>query len=493
MPKKTIKSRRSFLKVTGLGYLAAAGGFRRVARASALEGVAVAGIGIGGKGSGDIHHAGRYGKVVALCDVDRNLLAGEAQNFPDARSFIDYRELFAEMGDKVDAVTVGTADHTHAPITAAALKLKKHCYTQKPLTRTIGEARALGRLAKENGVCTQMGNQGSNGIKFRQLVAQIQAGALGEVTEVIARTNRPIWPQGPDRRMTLERFIEQTKAENADEPELADEEIAEKKKQIEGALRQLSWSDWLGPAAKREFWPGLYHSFVWRGWWDFGTGSLGDMGCHELNLPFTGASLRHPSSVVAMTSGHDFDSFPARSICRYQFPANDSRGPVTLTWYDASQALDPELIEKYHLPEKGWVSATIGTKGCMTSDGTFIDRDGNAMEPLPESALEYPVPPREDGTNDGDQLHKLEWFTAIWEGKPQLCWSNFPDHAGPLTEMVLLGNLAVWGASQPDVWGEEIQWDDRTLTITNLGDLKTPGYEQLIRPVYQNGYEQLEM
>ena len=194
-----------------------------------------------------------------------------------------------------------------------------------------------------------------------------------------------------------------------------------------------------------------------------------------------------------MTSGHDFDSFPARSVCRYQFPANDSRGPVTLTWYDASQALAPELIEKYHLPEKGWVSATIGTKGCVTSDGQFFDRDGNAMEPLPESALEYPVPPREDGTNDGDQLHKLEWFTAIWEGKPELCWSNFPDHAGPLTEMVLLGNLAVWGASQPDVWGEEIKWDDETLTITNLSDLKTPGYEQLVRPVYQNGYEPLEM
>ena len=156
MSKRTNKSRRNFLKVTGLGYLAAAGGFHRAARASALEGVAVAGIGIGGKGAGDIHHAGRYGKVVALCDVDRNLLSGEARNFSGARTFVDYRELFAEMGDKVDAVTVGTPDHTHAAITAAALKAKKHCYTQKPLTRTIGEAmRSESGSTVESGLPTQ--------------------------------------------------------------------------------------------------------------------------------------------------------------------------------------------------------------------------------------------------------------------------------------------------------------------------------------------------
>ena len=306
-------SRRDFIKtsaVAGAGFLVASGNFRKQARANALESVAVAGIGVGGKGSGDITQAGYYGKVVALCDVDSNTLQGKKNEFKDAKTFVDYRDLYAEMMDKIDAVTISTPDHMHAIITAAAIKAGKHVYTQKPLTRTIYEARWLGELAKKHGVCTQMGNQGSVDDGLRKTAAQYRAGVVGEVKEVHVWTNRPIWPQGKDRTMTLEKYSAQIREE---EPDDADELIEEKKKQIEAGLKRLNWDAWLGVAPKREFWPGDYHDFKWRGWWDFGTGALGDMACHNVNMIFKAVDLRNPTSVCAKSSGHDFDSFPASS------------------------------------------------------------------------------------------------------------------------------------------------------------------------------------
>ena len=286
-------SRRDFIKasaVAGAGFLVASGNFRKQARASALESVAVAGVGVGGKGGGDITHAGYYGKVVALCDVDTNTLEGKHKEFKDAKTFVDYRDMYAEMMDKIDAVTVGTPDHMHAIITAAAIKAGKHVYTQKPLTRTIYEARWLGELAKKHGVCTQMGNQGSVDDGLRKTAAQYRAGVVGEVKEVHVWTNRPIWPQDKNRTMTLDRFIKKTHAEVEDEEE-ANELIEEKKREIAKALKTVNWDAWIGVAPKREFWPGDYHSFKWRGWWDFGTGALGDMACHNVNMIFKAVDL----------------------------------------------------------------------------------------------------------------------------------------------------------------------------------------------------------
>ncbi|MBQ7815318.1 MAG: Gfo/Idh/MocA family oxidoreductase, partial [Thermoguttaceae bacterium] len=230
-------SRRDFLKVStiaGAGFMVGAGNTVKLARASALQGVAVAGIGVGGKGASDIQQAGIYGNVVALCDIDKGTLEGQAKNFKQPKCYTDYRDLYAEMMDKIDAVVVSTPDHTHTCITAQALKAGKHAYTQKPLTRTIGEARYLGYLAKKNGVCTQMGNQGSTLDSMRNCVAQIKAGVIDEIKAVHIWTNRPIWAQGPNRDMTMEKFAAQIREED---PDIADDEIAEKKKQIEAALK----------------------------------------------------------------------------------------------------------------------------------------------------------------------------------------------------------------------------------------------------------------
>ena len=487
-------NRRDFIKtsaVASAGFLVSTGNFRKKARASALQDVAVAGVGVGGKGAGDITQAGYYGKVVAICDVDRNTLEGKGKEFPDAKKYIDYRDLFAEMGDKFDALTVSTPDHMHTIVTATAIKMGKHVYTQKPLTRTIYEARLLGELAKKYGVCTQMGNQGSVDDGLRKNAAQIRAGVIGEVSEVHVWTNRPIWAQGPDRAMTMEKFIAKTKADEDDE-EVAQELIEEKKKQVADALKTVAWDQWIGVAPKREFWPGIYHSFQWRGWWDFGTGALGDMACHNVNMIFKAVDLRNPTSVVATSSGHDFDSFPKSSTCTFEIPANDWRGPIKFVWYDSSQTPTTELTKQYGFDkvDGGGGCFVIGSKGAALG-ANYREKGGKAIPQIPEDKTEFVIAPIDDQGRGDDARHKYEWFSAIWEGKPELCWSNFPNHAGPLTETILLGNLAVWAAPK-EGQGEKIEWDAKNLKVTNLADLKTPGVADLVKPVYQNGYDPID-
>ena len=498
---KTNQSRRTFLKtatVAGAGYMVGFGNQMKRARANALEDVAVAGIGIGGKGGGDISQASKFGKVVALCDIDRGTLAGAAQQYEGAKTFEDFRDLFADMGDKFDACVISTTDHMHCPITAMALKAGKHCYTQKPLTRTIGEARYLGNLARATGLCTQMGNQGSAGDQLRKNAAQLRAGVIGEILEVHARTNRPIWAQGPNRAMTMEKFIAQVKAENPDDEDIVNDEIAEKKKQIEEASKQFDWKLWLGVAPWREYWPGLYHAFQWRGWWDFGSGSLGDMACHTANMPYGACELKNPTRVVAESTGHDFNSFPAGCKIWFDFPANDWRGPVNFTWLDCKVLPDPTLFEKYHIEnptESG--SLIVGEKGAVYSPDDYaanyllVDNNGNPMDEIP--GLEYRSAPTDERSGNFDTRNMLEFVTAIREGKPELCWSNFPNHAGPLTETILLGNLAVWTANEAGKRGETIEWDAENLIVTNLDSLKTPGVAELVRPKYADGYDQIEI
>ncbi|MDO4587716.1 MAG: Gfo/Idh/MocA family oxidoreductase [Planctomycetia bacterium] len=487
-------SRRDFFKtstIAGTGFLVASGNFAKQSRASALQDVAVAGVGVGGKGSSDIKDASYYGKVVAICDVDKNTLEGQSQNFKDAKKYVDFREMFAEMGDKIDACTVSTTDHMHTVISAMAMKAGKHVYTQKPLTRTIGEARYLGNLAKSSGVCTQMGNQGSVEDGLRKLSAQFRSGVLGNIKEVHVWTNRPIWPQGPNRAMTLAKFSEEIKK---NDPDIAADEIAEKEKQIESALSVVDWKLWLGTAPYREFWPGVYHSFSWRGWWDFGTGALGDMACHNVNMPFKGCELKNPTSVVAISSGHDFDSFPASSTTVFEFPANDWRGPVKFVWYDAAQMPPIDLTSKYGFEkvDGGGGSFIIGEKGAALN-GTFKEEGGKEIPWLKEEETDFVIAPIDEQGRGGDSRHKFEWFNAIWQNKPEICWSNFPNHAGPLTETILLGNLAIWAAPEADKWGEKIEWDAEKLIVTNLDSLKTPGVAQLVRPIYQEGYENIDI
>ncbi|MDO5581494.1 MAG: Gfo/Idh/MocA family oxidoreductase [Planctomycetia bacterium] len=484
------KTRRDFLKtsaVAGSGFLVCAGNSRKAARASALQSVAVAGIGVGGKGAGDIQQAGFYGKVVALCDTDSRILENQQKNFPGAKTFADFREMFSAMGDKFDACTVSTTDHMHTVQTAMALKAGKHCYTQKPLTRSIYEARYLGDLAKKTGLCTQMGNQGSTDDGLRKTAAQLKAGILGEIKEVHVWTNRPIWPQGPNRDLSLAKFSAKIKK---DDPDIADDEIAEKKKQIDTALKTLNWDLWLGVAPQRDYWPGIYHPFSWRGWWDFGTGALGDMACHNVNMPFKGCDLRNPISVVATSSGHDFNSFPAQSVCEFLFPAANGHGPIKFVWYDSKQHPMAEQMAAYGFDKFSENAGCfiVGEKGAHL-DHQFKAKGGKPIDLLKDVPCE--LAPIDEKHAGNDPRHKFEWFNAIWENKPERCWSNFPNHAGPLTETILLGNLAIWTASEPGVQGEKIEWDAANIKVTNLDKLKTKGVAELVHPKYKEGYEQI--
>ena len=226
----------------------------------------VACIGVGGKGDSDSSDAKRCGgNIIAICDVDKDTLAKKNKQFPEAKQYQDYRKLLDEMGKDIDAVTVSTPDHNHGVAAIRAMKMGKHCFCQKPLVQTVNEARIMRALAKENKLATQMGNQGSSEDGLRRAVEVIQAGVIGKPKELHVWSNRPVWPQGLER------------------PQGQDE-----------VPSNLDWDLWLGPAALRPFKKGVYHTFNWRGWFDFGTGALGDMACHTVNMPFRALKLGFP-------------------------------------------------------------------------------------------------------------------------------------------------------------------------------------------------------
>jgi predicted dehydrogenase len=320
-----------------------------------------------------------------------------------------------------------------------AMRLGKHCFCQKPLTRTIYEARLMAKVAREMKVATQMGNQGTASDGVRRPAALLRAGVVGAVKEVHIWTNRPIWPQGIDRPPTCP------------------------------CPKSLCWDLWLGAAPARPFAEdnpkGVakekikflrgYHPFKWRGWWDFGSGALGDMGCHNVNMPFMGLDLRNPISVEAQSSGHNKDSFPAWSIITTQFAATATRPALKMVWYDGGKLPSRELCGGA-TPGEGGGSLVIGEKGILMN--------GSPSHGLPAIDVTYPKSPG----------HFEEWVRAIRGGEPAM--SNFPDYAGQLTETVLLGNLALWA-------GEKIEWDAPNMRATNV-----KGLEGLIKPSYRQGY-----
>ena len=420
-----LSNRRRFLKTTaatGLGFWTAGGG-RAQQSSSPNERIAMASIGVGGKGRSDSDDAAKHGDMVAVCDVDTRQLQNAEERFPKAKKYTDFRKMLDEMGNSIDAVTVSTADHTHAPAALMAMRMGKHCFCQKPLTRTIYEARLMGQVAREQGVATQMGNQGTADNGLRRSAALLRAGALGTVKEVHVWTDRPIWPQG----------VERPKPSTCPD--------------------YLHWDLWLGPAPQRPYAEG-YHPSKWRGWWDFGTGALGDMACHNMNMAFMGLDLRDPISVQAVSSGHNRDSFPSWSIITYQFAANDWRPGLKMIWYDGNKLPPDELFEGQ--PRQG-SSLVVGEKGKLNAGRLFAGAE--------DMDVEFPVSPG----------HFEEWVNAIRGASPAM--SNFPDYASPLTETVLLGNLAVW------VDGPIVEWDAKNLRSTN-----TAGLAGLVRPKYRLGY-----
>jgi len=487
-------SRRKFIKTTTA--IGAAGFFiggavdLRGEERSPNEKLNVACFGVGGKGGSDSANASQFGNVVAICDVDRNTLEGKgkAKGFENAEKFTDYRELLAKWGKKIDIATISTPDHMHGPITLACMRLGISCYTQKPLTRTIYEARKLAEVAKETGVCTQMGNQGTALDSSREAIAQLQSGVLGTLKEVYAWSNRPVWAQGPGRRMTMEKFTAQAMK---DDPANAEKLIAKKKEEIEKALVRVDWPAFIGVAPKREFWPGLYHTFQHRGWWDFGTGALGDMACHQLTVPFASCGLRDPISVKAKSSGHDYDSFPASSVIEFQFPETKERPAIPFWWYDRKGNKPPmEVFEKHGISKVSDSGVLIiGEKGAFYSSDDYCGK--YELKGVEKVKVEFEAAENK-GNNDLNNMYEL--FRAKRANDPMIAKSNFITRGGPLTETILLGNLAVWAAAKGGAdgtmgeWGEKVEWDAKNLKVTNLTSLSTPGVADLVKPVYAEGH-----
>ncbi|MFZ5831510.1 MAG: Gfo/Idh/MocA family protein [Planctomycetota bacterium] len=462
---RRVTSRRRFLQSSAAiaGGFWVAGGLRAQESRSPNEMIAIACVGVGGKGRSDSTDAENQGRIVALCDIDSKTLGNRSKSLPGVKTYTDYRRMFDEMGESIDAVTVSTTDHMHAPISLQAMRMGKHCFCQKPLTRTVYEARLMGQVAREMKVATQMGNQGTADSSLRRAAALLRAGAIGPVKEVHIWTNRPIWPQGMTERP-------EQKSVPAD----------------------LAWDLWLGAAPARPYGDG-YHPFKWRGWWDFGSGALGDMGCHLVNAPYMGLDLRSPIAVQAETSGHNRDAFPAWSVVTWEFPANDWRPGLKMIWYDgcatysprkakkgdskdaAAQEAPPTDVREYfqgpgkapppeffegRMPQGAWIA--VGEKGKQM--GTEVFAGGE------EKDVQFPQSPG----------HFEEWIRAIRGGEPAM--SNFPDYASQLTETVLLGNLAVWMAPEPGL-GQRVEWDATNLAATNVSGLET-----LIKPEYSPGY-----
>jgi predicted dehydrogenase len=428
-------SRRAFMKTTaatGIGFWIAAGA-RAQKPESPNDRIRFACIGIAGKGSSDSQDAANHGDIVAICDVDTDgkHLAGAAKRFPKAKVYHDFRKMLEEMRDGIDAVTVSTPDHVHAAASLMAMRLGKHCFCQKPLAHSVYETRLMAKVAREQKVATMMGNQGTAMNGVRRAAALIKAGALGTVKEVHVWTNRPVWPtQG------------------------------RKRPKPRPCPANLKWDLWLGPAPERPYGPG-YHPFSWRGWWDFGCGALGDMGCHTANMPFMALELRDPVWIEAKTSGHNKDSFPASSRVTYQFAAIEGRPAVKLFWYDGGELPAAELFEGRKPAESGCI--IVGDHGKILSPndyGAAFDLLGGAED----KEVKFEESPG----------HFEEWVRAIKTGRPAM--SNFPDYAGPLTEMIVLGNLAVWAD------GQKVEWDAKNMKAS------VPNLEPILKPPYRKGY-----
>ncbi len=407
------------------------------------ERVNVACIGVGGKGASDTDGAAKYAEIVALCDIDDQRLKQKAQHYPNAKTFHDYRELLSEMGDKVDAVTVSTADHTHAAAGVRAMRLGKHVYCQKPLTHTVAEARLMRETARKYNVVTQMGNQGTAHDGFRTGVELIRSGAIGDVQEVHVWTNRPYsdwkagkmyWKQSP-----------QITSRPTDTPPVPD---------------SLHWDLWLGPAPERPYNP-IYLPHDWRGWWDFGTGALGDMACHTANLPFMGLQLGLPTRVHAVSSEVNSETYPSWATITYEFPARGDQPPVRLVWYEGSEN-GKRNLPKLTFPggqeptDSG--ALLIGDKGRLYSPGD----SGDVQQLEVKGDVKTPDPTLERLGNEAgpDENQKREWIRAIEGGSRPL--SNF-DYASVLTEAMLLGNVAVRE-------GKPVEYDGQKGEITNLPD-----------------------
>jgi len=389
-------------------------------------------IGLGGKGDSDTADANRLGVVVAICDADRNTLAEAQKKYPNAKAYTDYRYMLRDFDGKADAVTVSTPDHNHALASAIAMSMGMACFTQKPLTRTVWEARWLQELAKKHRVATQMGNQGTANDELRRNAAWITTGLLGTVREVHVWTDRAAgwWPQGVPHPL----------------PDVKPAHV--------------DWDAWLGPSPIRHF-SNAYHPFKWRGWWDFGSGALGDMGCHVLNMPFMALDLRDPVSIRATTSDKFEETFPVSATVTYQFPARGGRPPLKLVWYDGRNKPSPDLVGGAAISAGGVI--VIGDKDTLYQ----ASEHGQNAKLLKGGTPDAPF--------EKSPGHFEELIRSMNGGKRAK--SDIVDYSGPLTETVVLGNLAI---AAP---GELLEWDAANMRVRGRPDL-----DKVIKPEYREGW-----
>ena len=444
-------SRRHFIKSAAALAGASFAPNLLLGQGQALKQLNVAAVGCGGKGGSDISEISSGNRIAFLCDIDKGKAQGAMKKFPDAKYFSDYREMFATVADQIDVVTVSTPDHMHFAIALEAIRHGKPVMVQKPMCNSLWEARTLANFAKEKGVFTVMGNQGATMEGTRVLREWIEAGLIGDVTEVHYWTNRPIWPQGKGLQFPAQPVPD-----------------------------TINWDVWQGTCANERPYNSNIHPFKWRGFWDYGCGALGDIGCHSFNSAFWALDLKG-DFIVESSKVSEFDDVtcPKRSTIVYQFPAKGQRGPVKVVWQDGVGDCnsDQDFIRPPGIPadlklNKEYGQVFVGTKGVIFVNDAYC---GSTPMLFPEALRE--------------QARSVKKVYERVKGGPtqELCRairgegpkpiSNFVDHAGPLTEMVLAGNLAVR-------LGKKIDWDFVNMEARGLPEVKA-----MLKRVYRKGWE----
>ncbi|CAL1516795.1 Gfo/Idh/MocA family oxidoreductase [Chitinophaga sp. MM2321] len=471
-------SRRNFIRNVG----AAAAGFMIVPRhvlggkgfIAPSDRLVIAGVGAGGKGQSDIANFYKGGKaeIGFLCDVDDRKAATSIANFPKAKYYKDWRELFDKESKNFDAVSVSTPDHNHAIISLSAMQLGKHVYVQKPLTHDIYEARILTEAARRYKVVTQMGNQGASGDGVRQLQEWYDAGIIGEVNTIYCWTNRPVWPQGIP-----------WPSESAAIP------------------KGLDWDLWLGTAPYKDYVDKVV-PFNWRGWWDYGTGALGDMACHLMEAPFRVLKLKYPTAVecsvgsvyVNQKQAYYPDSCPPSSHVVMSFESRKGKTPLKLHWMDGGiQPVRPEELEPTEMMggDGGNGVLFIGTKGKMMCSTYGKDPKLLPLSRNNEVKVKHTIPL----VPGGEAGHYTEWVEAAIAGYGKKELSSDFAVAGPLTEAVLMGNLAIRSHSiqRPRADGKgmnypgrniKMLWDGANMKITNFDEAN-----QFVKRAYREGWK----
>lgn len=430
----------------------------------------IAAIGAGGKGASDIAEFAKSPRVniVALCDVDDRQAADTRKKFPDATYYKDFRVMLDKEKNNIDACSISTPDNTHAVATIAAMQLGKHVYTQKPLTHDIYEARMLTEAAKKYKVVTQMGNQGGSGDGVRLGKEIYMSGMIGQVLEAHAWTNRPVWPQGVP-----------TPTGKFDVP------------------AELDWNLWLGPAQFIDYNP-AYLPFDWRGWWAFGTGALGDMACHIMDPIYRILPILYPDSAECSVAGiwkekwndtQNPDACPPSSIIHLTYPRTDGKGSIKVSWYDGG--LLPERPDELGPDEPfgNWDGGVlfIGTKGKL-----LFDCYGANPRLLPTKLMKEKKMPKQT-IKRVPEGHYLQWVNACIAGHGNAEVSSPFEYAGPLTESILMGNLAIrsWMLKNPKLtgWGDKylgrkrLLWDAKNMKITNFDEAN-----QFVKRNYRDGW-----